>query len=337
MSNYRTQMKRILFLSKGENSASTRYRAFSYFPALEKEGWYASHMGLHEGLVGKLRILRAAREADVVVLLRHGLPMPFLSLLRRCSRKLVFDFDDAIFLKSSGQQSSVRGQRFDKTVAFCDRVWAGNSYLAARARKVNSGTIVLPTSVDMARYQDETPKAQETIDLVWIGSSSTRKYLEDVLPALERAAELEPRLRLKIIADFTLHSDNLKIEAVPWQLENEVSELQSAHIGIAPMRDDPWTRGKCALKVLQYMASRLPVVSSNAGANSEIILHSKTGLLVSSEQEWVEAILVLAADPVLRNRLGERGRALCARDYSLDTCAATMAAELQELTGSRRG
>jgi glycosyltransferase involved in cell wall biosynthesis len=324
-------MKKILFLSKGEQSASTRYRAFSYYPALKAGGWAVGHMGLHEGFMGKLQVLRAAQEADVVVLLRHGLSFPFLPLLRKCSRKLVFDFDDAVFLKSSGKQSSVRGTRFDKTVSQCDLVWAGNRYLAERARTVNPKTIVLPTSVDIARYQAETPKTDDTIDLVWIGSSSTRKYLEDVLPVLERAAEREPRLRLKIIADFSLASDVLSIQPVPWQLETEIPELQSSHIGIAPMRDDPWTRGKCALKVLQYMASRLPVISSRAGANSEIIQHEKTGLLVSSEQQWLDAILSLAKSPSLRQEMGDAGYVACEQGFSQEACATEILSHLEAL------
>lgn len=325
-------MKKILFLSKGEQSASSRYRAFSYFPALEKSGWSVAHLSLHKGFMGKLRILHAAQNSDVVVLLRHGLSFPFLPLLRKYSRKLVFDFDDAIFLKSNGKPSSVRGQRFDRTVAMCDCVWAGNHYLAERARKVNSETIVLPTSVDIARYQIETLKAKDTIDLVWIGSSSTGKYLEGLLPVLERAAEKEPRIRLKIIADFSLSSDTLLIEAVPWQPGIEVPELQSSHVGIAPMWDDSWTRGKCALKVLQYMASRLPVISSCAGANSEIVQHDKTGFLVSSEQEWVDSILTLAKSPSLREQMGEAGYAVCEDSFSLKACSEKMLSQLETLT-----
>jgi glycosyltransferase involved in cell wall biosynthesis len=326
-------MKRILFLSKGEQSSSTRYRAVSYFPALRRGGWSVAHLDLHQGPAGKWRILRAAREADVVVLLRHGLSFPFLQLLRGASRRLVFDFDDAIFLKSSGAASLVRGKRFDRTVAVCDGVWAGNRYLAEHARGVNPATIVLPTAVDMDRYRSDVPKPHETVDLVWIGSSSTRKYLEELQPTLERAAALEPRLRLKIIADFSLSSAVLPIVAVPWRADTEAAELASSHLGIAPMRDDPWTRGKCALKVLQYMASRLPVVSSRAGANAEIVQTGRTGFLVDSTEEWVEAILALAKAEEQRRTMGDAGYAICAEGYSLDRCAALMLAELEAASG----
>ena len=323
--------KKILFVSKGEQSASTRYRAFDYFPALESAGWHATHLSLYKP-GGKIKILTAARNADVVVLLRHGLAFPFLPLLRQCSDKLIFDFDDAIFLKSNGKISAVRAKRFDKTVTLCDQVWAGNDYLAERTQTSNQNVIVLPTAIDMAQYQGVSTKPKDTIDLVWIGSTSTSKYLKEILPALEQAAQLEPRLRLKIIADFSLQSDTLTILAVPWQQDTESTELQSAHIGIAPMPDTPWTRGKCALKVLQYMASRLPVISSPVGVNEVIIEHQKNGLLASSQQQWVDAILTLAKSLELRKTMGDFGYSRCLRDFSLQACSAQMLAQLEALT-----
>ncbi len=324
-------MKKILFLSKGEKPVSTRYRALSYFSTLQENGWSVAHMGLHEGLAGKIAILQAARSSDVVVLLRHGLVFPFLPLLRKCSRKLVFDFDDAVFLKSSGRPSTVRAKRFDRTVALCDRIWAGNHYLAERVKNITSKTIVLPTSVDLSRYQIQAQKAADTIDPVWIGSSSTRKYLEAILPVLEQAALNVPRLRLKIIADFSLQSEVLEIVAVPWHSDTEVRELKNAHIGIAPMPDDSWTRGKCALKILQYMASRLPVVSSKVGANSEVVHCGKTGFLADTEQEWIESISSLAKSSSLREQMGETGYALCQQHYSQEACVKIMMAQLDAL------
>jgi len=158
--------RKVLFLSKGEDSASTRYRAFNYFPALIAAGWSPSHLSLHDGPVGKLRALKAASTADVVVVLRHGLSFPFLPLLRKYSAKLVFDFDDAIFLKSSGETSSVRGKRFDSTISLCDQVWAGNQYLADRAAAINPHAVLLPTAIDMARYNGKQEKSADTIDIV---------------------------------------------------------------------------------------------------------------------------------------------------------------------------
>ena len=154
------------------------------------------------------------------------------------------------------------------------------------------------------RYRSETKKSNTSIDVVWIGSRSTRKYLLEALPALRLAAVRVPSLRLKIIADFDLPDAGFPTLAVPWDAATEANELASAHIGIAPMRDDDWSRGKCALKVLQYMISSLPVVSSDVGANAAVVDNGNTGYLAADNDAWCEYLVMLADDPVLRARLG---------------------------------
>lgn len=309
-------MTRVVFLSKGSDSASTRYRATDFFPALRSLGIEAQHIDVSGSVGNYLAALSAAREADVVIVLRKTFSTVFRILLRRSAKRLLFDFDDAIFCNSDGSASPTRMRRFAAMVQSCDYVLAGNSFLAKAAARFNPAVTVLPTSVDIVKYGLPAPKPADMVDLVWIGSSSTRKYLESALPALEAASQLIPNLRLKIIADFTLRSEILEIDAIRWSEETEAFGVASAHIGIAPMIDNDWTRGKCGLKVLQYMAAGLPVVSSNAGVNAEIVQHEETGLLVSSESEWVQAIQRLAQDEVLRQRLGHAGQMRVKESYA---------------------
>lgn len=324
-------MKKVLFVTKGEQSASTRYRATSYFPFLKARGWEASHFGLNGGAHRKWLLLYYAAQADVVILVRRTFSPLLLSLLRRVSKRLVFDYDDAIFLKSSGQPSAKRGRRFQRTLSQCDLVFAGNQYLMSQAQPHCNQVTLLPTSLDLTRYQKNQPNKSDYIDLVWIGSSSTRRYLENLLPALESAARQNSRLRLKIIADFDLATEVLPTVAVPWSLENEVTELQSSHIGIAPMIDNPWTRGKCALKVLQYMAAELPVISSPAGVNREVVEQGVNGILADTEEEWVEAILQLAENEELRQRMGKTGLRHCTEGFSQQHCADILARSITAL------
>ena len=316
--------KRILFLSKGEHSPSTRYRAFNYFPHLKSNGWHPEHLNVRGTLAEKLNLLRRAGKADVVVVLRHAFGFPMLPLLRRAAKRLIFDFDDAIFVKSDGNPSKGRARRFRHMLENCDQVWSGNQYLAANANQFNSHVTIVPTAIDIDRYRIQVEKPADYIDLVWIGSSSTSRYLKDLLPTLEKCALVVPNLRLKIIADFELQSDILTIKNVPWSQETEVSELVSSHIGIAPMSDNNWTRGKCALKVLQYMACRLPVISSASGANQDIIQHNITGLLSTNEDEWLSAIARLAGSESDRNAMGAAGAELCCRSFSQDVIARVM-------------
>ena len=319
----------ILFISKGENSASTRYRAFNYFPYLREAGWSPQHITAARSPLSRLNILRQARRADVVVIVRKTLSPLFLRLLRKASRRLVFDFDDAIFVRSNGEPSRRREQGFRRTLAACDAVWAGNRYLAGAAARLNNHVSLLPTSIRPEKYQLEVEKPRDCLDLVWIGSSSTQKYLVQALPALEILAQRHPQLRLKIIADFDLETRHLVTLPVAWSEETEARELAASHIGIAPMPDNPWTRGKCALKVLQYMAAGLPVVASPAGVNADVVTDAENGYLSVTEDDWVNHLDALIGDETRRREFGARGRQRVLADYSEHGTANRMLADLE--------
>ncbi len=310
--------RRLLFVSKGVDSSSTRYRALQFFPLWQAAGFEPSHVTASGGAGALLAMLRQARQADIVVVLRKTFPPPLLWLLRRASHRLVFDFDDAVFCNSDGTPSRTRMARFAAMACACDHVTAGNAFLAARAAAFNRAVTVVPTCVDAARYRTAAEKPADTLDLVWIGSQSTRKYLVGAMPWLKQAAEKVPGLRLKIIADFDLPGCGVVTQPLTWRADTEARELAASHIGIAPMSDDDWSRGKCALKVLQYMAAGLPVVSSDAGANAEVIAEGETGFLVTTSGEWAERIARLASDASLQRRMGEAGRRRVEADYSVE-------------------
>jgi len=323
--------KRILFISKGENAPSTRYRGLAYFSALRSDGWEPEHITVGDNPLLRLKLLKRANRADVVVILRKTFSAPFLRLLRLCSKHLVLDLDDAIFCRSNGAISRTRRNRFARVARRCRQIWAGNEYLADASRQYNRAVTTLPTSLGPGKYLLEAEKPARHIDLVWIGSRSTRKYLDTGLPALEDLADSLPHIRLKIVADFDLKCGRLSTIAVPWSEENEAFALSSAHIGIAPMPDNPWTRGKCGLKVLQYMAAGLPVVSSPAGVNGEIVEHGVTGFLADSAEAWRKAIEKLVHDPDLRRVMGEAGRKRVMEQYSVEATYPKMARALDSL------
>jgi glycosyltransferase involved in cell wall biosynthesis len=324
----------VLFLSKGESSASTRYRALQYFPLLQTAGWSPRHRNMNVGLWQRLTLLGEARQADVVVVLRKTFAGWYLWLLRRAARRLVFDFDDAIFVRSNGEPSRLRLNRFRRMMRQCDQVWAGNGYLARQAGRYNRSVLQLPTALDVSKYPISVNKPADSIDLVWIGSRATRKYLETILPVLERLAQQQPDLRLKIIANFDLDTVHLNTLPVQWQEATEATELASSHIGIAPMLENDWTRGKCALKVLQYMAAGLPVVASPAGINRDIVTDNVTGYLASNDEQWQQCLLQLIENPDLRAQLGSAGRQQVA-DFDLQPTAGRMLQSLDELLQRR--
>jgi glycosyltransferase involved in cell wall biosynthesis len=330
-------MPNVVFISKGLSSASTRYRAQAFFPILTQHGWHPVHIDGNTGIRFTKELLTTVRAADVVVVLRRTFSGPFRWALGFAAKKLVFDFDDAIFTGAEGKISPGRARGFASMLKKSTQVWAGNSYLAAEAQKHCQDVRIVPTVLDVSHYTPAltTPKPADFIDLVWIGSSTTKKYLQAALPILDQAHAANPRLRLKVIADFDLPTTGIPKLITPWSSNTEAADLASSHIGIAPMPDDPWTRGKCAFKVIQYMAAALPVISSNTGANKDIVAHNQTGLLVDtpngSPDQWLTAISQLASDPTLRDQMGQAGRARALAHYDLQSAGQEMANRLNQL------
>lgn len=324
----------ILFISKGESRASTRYRALDFFPLFVSAGWKVRHRATPRNLMDRLALLKAARQADVVVVLRKPFAGPYRGMLRRAARRLVFDLDDAIFLNDDGEPSGLRMRRFSSMARHCDLIWAGNAYLAERCRPFCDRVLLAPTSVAPNKYDVQAQPPSDSIDLVWIGSRSTRKYLDELLPTLEAAASQIKGLRLKIIADFDMPSDRLVTLAIPWSVLTEAKDIASSHIGLAPLPDDPWTRGKCGLKTLQYMAAGLPVVASASGVHPEMIENDRTGLLVDTPEEWIEALVRLSSNDALRQMMGQNGRMRVIEHYSLEATFKTLTDSLELLWDS---
>lgn len=325
--------RKILFISGGKDTASTRYRSLQYFEYLEKSGFKPFHIVIQSDMLSHLRILKLAKRADFVVLIRKTLAFPFLEILRSCSKYLLFDFDDAIFTRADVTYSKTRKKRFVTTVKKCDFVWAGNPYLAKIAREHNQSVIVLPTSINPKKYLLKVEQPSEHVDIAWIGSSHTKKYLEMFLPIAKTLTRQFPTLRLKIIADFDLQYEGLCIKCTQWTEKNEAEDLASAHIGIAPLPDNAWTRGKCGLKILQYMAAGLPVVASAVGVQKRIVEHGETGYLANSPEEWEQLMKNLLKTTELMKMMGEKGRRKVCKSYSVSSVYREMLTSLERLLG----
>jgi glycosyltransferase involved in cell wall biosynthesis len=176
-------------------------------------------------------------------------------------------------------------------------------------------------------------RSRDVLQLVWVGSSSTLQGLQQARPLLEAVGRRVPGVALKLICDRFLELDALPVQPVRWKEETEKAEIADADVGISWVPDDLWSRGKCGLKVLQYMAAGLPVVANPVGVHTEMIAPGQTGFLAQTPQEWVEAIRRLAGDPLLRRRMGQAGRRRLEAEYSI----AVGAARWRELLGRRIG
>jgi glycosyltransferase involved in cell wall biosynthesis len=320
-----------------------RYRLAAFRPHLEQAGHRLHLRPWPRRWCSWLRLERSLRHADVVILQRKLLSTWCLYLLRRAARVLVFDFDDAIFLRDSyspkGSHSPRRLQRFVATMETADFVVAGNSYLRDQASRWKSPDriAVVPTCVDPDGYPlAEHRRVGHGVELVWIGSTSTLRGLETIQPVLERLGEHDRGLRLKLVCDRFLNLRRLPVVRCPWSQHGEAAALAEADIGISWVPNDGWSRGKCGLKILQYMAAGLPVVANPVGIQAELVQHGETGFLVETTQEWLEAIGRLAGDPQLRRRMGRAGRQRVESDFSTATGAAHWLSLLERLNVRRQ-
>lgn len=277
------------------------------------------------GAVRRLRFLaRAEDHWDVVFLYRELAPFgpPVLErLLARRGIPFVYDFDDAIFLPnvSDVNRTFAALKWVSKTATICrlaHHVTVGNAYLSEYARRHARQVSVVPTTIDTEVYPVKPSVEVRDIPVIgWSGSVSTAKHLRTVGNALRRLAE-RVKFRLKVVGDEGVMLRGVDVESKRWHAEAEVGDLRAFDIGIMPLPDDDWSRGKCGLKALQYMAVGVPTVASPVGVNREIIEDGHNGFLARGEDDWVDKLLWLLGDEALRARFAKEGRRTVEERYS---------------------
>jgi len=247
-------------------------------------------------------------------------------LVALLGRPLIYDFDDAIFKLHTTQANRRFGWlKFPgKTATICrisSHVVVGNAWLADYARQFNQNVTIIPTSIDTADYRPQKKNGSKGRVVVgWTGSSTSQTHLEMVAPLL-RDLTVRRNVELRVISDREPVLDGIDYVWRRWSAKSEVEDLSHFDIGIMPMPDDEWSRGKCAAKALQYMGMGIPAVCSAVGANCEVIQHGENGLLAASEQEWISNLESLIDDAALRERLGSEGRRTVEERYSMTSCA----------------
>lgn len=334
-----------------DTSPGQRYRLEQWEPLLRKNGveityapfeteelhtllYKAGNMGgkltgVAAGIARRFSILRSVRDYDVVYVFREAalLGPPFFERwIHRSGVPMVFDFDDAVFVSyrspTNGYLSYLKFA--SKTKSICRRsahVMAGNPYLAEYARQVNANVTIVPTTIDTEKYtvrQRVNESALATIG--WTGSFSTVQHLDTLRSALERLAK-QTNFRLRVIGTPSYKLAGVDVEAMPWRSATELEDLSSIDIGIMPLPDDAWSKGKCGLKALQFMALGIPTVCSPVGVNTEIIQDGENGFIAGSEDEWVEKLGRLLHSPELRRKLGAAGRRTVETKYSANVQA----------------
>jgi glycosyltransferase involved in cell wall biosynthesis len=233
---------------------------------------------------------------------------------------MAYDFDDAVWVASpspaNGWLSLLKMPGKTRTSCrLATHVMAGNPYLAEYAGRVNPHTTVVPTTIDLDKYTLK-PRTESDVPVIgWSGSFSTVTYLDTIKTTLQRLAQAE-RFQLRVIGTSNYQAPGIDVVSLPWRSETEVEDLRPIDIGIMPMIDDDFGRGKCGLKALQYMALGISPVVSPVGVNSEIIQDGVNGLLARTEEDWISALRTLLHDRGLRQRMGAAARKTVEEKYS---------------------
>jgi glycosyltransferase involved in cell wall biosynthesis len=351
---------RVAFLTLAtEGGASPRYRVYQYLPWLSRAGLECTIMpavpaavsrrfygtGTRRGnaayqlleLAARLTQLPRARGFDVVVVQKALLTVGLrgVDLLgAAAAQRLVVDVDDAVHLGPAHRMPRWLRAVEDtaqpaRLLARAHRVIAGSGALADEVRALNPSVTVVPTSVDTDRVVPGSRSRRGCPVIGWIGSPSTAPYLGELAPVLQRLAA-RVRFVLRVIGAPPPPVSGVAVEALPWDARREVADLQGFDVGIMPMPDTRWARGKCGLKAVQYLAAGVPAVCSPIGPAPEIVRHGREGFLAASPDEWERSLEALLTDPDLRARLGKAGRARAEDAYSLRANAPKLVAALED-------
>ena len=334
---------RILFLPRyAPQGASSRYRIWQYLPSFERVGYsvevrplldagYLTQLyqrgtrglrWLAKGYARRSFSALTARRFDAVICEQEAFPyLPAFceSFFRSGSAPLFLDFDDAAHIKY--ESSPLLRGKIPRLMAAAEAVVVGNNYLAQYARQFTQKVYVIPSVLDLSRYPKlESASRRNAVTIAWIGIPATAEFLKPLIPIFRNLQREFPRLRFRFIGTGPgFLTNGLNVEFLPWSEQTETSLLAESDIGIMPMPDTQFTRGKCGLKLIQYMAANLPVVASPIGANCEIVSDGENGFLANGDEEWFEKLSVLIANPELCSRFGAAGRATVEQHYSLES------------------
>ncbi len=237
-------------------------------------------------------------------------------------KKIIYDFDDAIWLPNTSASNRMAAtlkwhQKVEGICRWSYKVSCGNEYLCNYARQFNENVVLNPTTID-TREQHNRLKNQNTDKLVigWTGTHSTLPYLKPLLPVLEKLYQ-HYDFELRVIANAPPDEQADFITFIPWQKASEIDDLLAFNVGLMPLTNDPWAKGKCGFKALQYMALGIPALVSPVGVNTEIVDDGTNGFICTNDNDWYEALEKLIADPALRENMGKAGRKKVEERYSV--------------------
>lgn len=344
-------MKLVYFTRHEWLGASTRYRSLQYFDLFEAAGFKISNYPfftdqyLRDRATDGKPVVRIAKsylrrfvstltglgDADAIIVEKEMFPfLPAITdcLARRLSVPLIYDYDDAIWhayeRRNFGPFGTIFRNKIPRVIRRADHIVAGSHYIEDQLRTWGARRVTrIPTTLSTSRYAGQGLATEKTAEIVWIGSMSTGQYLLPLFPVLERIA-VETGARVRVIGfspSLIKGSVPNWLQIEPWSHETELDLMASGRIGIMPIPDDPYERGKCGFKLVQYMGLGLPTVASPVGENRYIVRHGETGFLAETTRDWYLQLLKLIAEPDTAAQMGRAGRSVFLREYSTEAAS----------------
>lgn len=343
---------KVLYLTKySRNAGSSRLRSYQYFPYLETEGFQVEVSPLfNESYLKKLYAGKSTKKEafkgycnrflklfvvgkyDKVVIEKELFPY-FPAFAERVFSlfgiRYFVDYDDAVFhnydLSSNKIIRKFLSNKIDRVMKYSHCVVAGNTYLADRARKAGAKRIeIIPTVIDLERYPEKDNQENPSLQFVvgWIGTKTTfEKHLLPCRNWIKEIQQEDPDVHFHIVGITEDKDLGSNVKYIPWSEETEVSEIIKMDVGIMPLQDSHWEKGKCAYKLIQYAASGVPGIASDVGMNQEVTIPNETGYLADADEDWIQKILVLKNDDSERMRLGMNARKLVEEKYCIQVTA----------------
>lgn len=341
---------RFVTLHRPDRSPSQRFRFEQYISFLEDNGFQCEFSFLLnesddkkfyrpkkyiwkfwfllKSLFKRFKEVKSNKQPDIVFVQRECFMLGTTYFERQFSKKskLVFDFDDSIWLQnvSNANKKLVFLKNAGKTaelIKISDLIFAGNQYLSNYASQFNTNIKIVPTTIDTHEYKRlEVHNSKDRICIGWSGSITTIQHFEIAIPFLKIIKDnFGDKVYFKVIGDENYTNSELNIQGVKWNKETELIDLSEIDIGIMPLPDDEWAKGKCGLKGLQYMALEIATIMSPVGVNTEIIENGVNGFLANSIEEWINVITQLIESKNLRKTIGENGRKTVIDHYSVES------------------
>ncbi|MDX2172274.1 MAG: glycosyltransferase [Bacteroidota bacterium] len=339
----------ILCAHRPKRSPSQRYRFEQYLPFLKSKGFnfefsYLLNEKDDKIFYGKGKIISKIclqlksifirlkdvyrfKKFQIIFIQREALFLGtsyFEKKAFKSGAKVIFDFDDSIWFADTSPENKKwefvkKPEKFFKNIAYAHLVMAGNQYLKEKAIQINTNTVIIPTTIDTDFHVPKPElRNKDYITIGWSGSISTIKHFETLMPVLLKISkEYGEKVRFKIIGQTNYFNPQLKTESVNWSETTEVDNLNTFDIGIMPLPDDEWAKGKCGLKGLSYMACGVATIMSNVGVNVDIIKNGINGFLAANEADWLDFLVQLINDANLRREIGSKGRKTVEEKYSV--------------------